>query len=384
MNASPETIALLTRAVVWGALPLGLLLGAVAQASRFCVRGGIADWVTIGAPARLLSWLLAVAVGAALVQAMAAGGVFDASRTLAWAERLPWFSCLAGGLLFGIGMMVAPGCPQRCLVKAGMGDLRAAFTLLVIAVVAIFTLRGVLAGPRVSLFDSLGTSLGRPQDLGSLLGGALSVSPGLLRTLFTGLVVAAVGALAWRHRARLDRLSVIGGIGVGLLLAAALWLTGRVGFVAEHPETLDAAWLGTQGRRPEGLSFVSPLANTLDLLMLWSDKNTVATFGVVLAIAVVLGSHLSARWRGDWKVESFRTPQDLGASVAGGALMGFGGVTALGCSVGNGVTGVALLSTGSLLAVVGMVAGALLVLRYQARSDAAREALAARPAADVG
>ena len=383
MNATPETVALLTRAVVWGGLVLGLVLGAIAQPSRFCVRGGIADWVAAGRPARLLSWLLAIAVGAVLVQAMAAAGVFDAGRTLAWNERLPWFSCLAGGLLFGIGMMVAPGCPQRCLVKAGMGDLRAALTLLVIAIVGIFTLRGVLAGPRVGLFDSLSVSLGRPQDLGSLVGGWLGIGAGTLRAAVTALLAAGVAALAWRHRARLDRLSLLGGIGVGLVLAAALWLTGRIGFVAEHPETLDAAWLGTQGRRPEGLSFVAPLSNALDLLMLWSDKNTVATFGVMAAAGVVLGSHLAARWRGEYRLESFRTPRDLGATVTGGALMGFGGVTALGCSVGNGVTGVALLSTGALLAVAGMVAGALLVLRYQARSDAAREALGSPAAADA-
>ncbi len=382
MNATPETLVLLTRTVVWGALPLGLLLGAVAQASRFCVRGGIADWVTFGGPARLLSWLLAVAVGAVLLQGMVAGGVFDATKALAGHERLAWFSCLAGGLLFGIGMMVAPGCPQRCRVKAGMGDLRAALTLLVIAVVAVFTLRGVLAGVRVTACDSRSVSLGRPQDLGSVLGAALGVSAGTVRAALTALLAAGIGALAWRFRARLDRWSVIGGLGVGVLLAVAFWLTGRVGFVAEHPETLDAAWLGTQGRRPEGLSFVAPLANTLDLLMLWTDKNTVATFGVVLAVGVVAGSHVSARLRGEWRVESFRTPQDLGATLSGGALMGFGGVTALGCSVGNGVTGLALLSTGSLLAVAGMVAGALLVLRYQARSDAAREAeaLSARTA----
>lgn len=383
MNATPETLAFLTRAVVWGALPLGLLLGAVAQASRFCVRGGIADRVTTGSPARLMSWLLAVGVGAVLLQGMAAAGVFDATRTLAWAERLPWFSCLAGGLLFGIGMMVAPGCPQRCLVKAGAGDLRAAATLLVIAVVGIFTLRGVLAGVRVTGFDSLSVSLGRPQDLGSLLGGFAGVSAATARAAVTAIVVAAIGALAWRHRARIDRLSWIGGIGVALVLAGAFWLTGRIGFVAEHPDTLEAAWLGTQAKRPEGLSFVAPLSNTLDLLMLWTDKNTVLTFGVVLALATILGSHLSARVRGEWKVESFRSPQDLGAAVLGGSLMGFGGVTALGCSVGNGVTGLALLSTGSVLAVIGMVAGALLVLKYQARSDAAREALSAQPRTDA-
>ncbi|KQT13017.1 YeeE/YedE family protein [Ramlibacter sp. Leaf400] len=369
MNATPETLAFLTRAVVWGALPLGLLLGAVAQSTRFCVRGGIADWVTFQGPARLFSWVLAIAVGAVLLQSMIGLGLFDAGRTLAWNERLLWFSALAGGLLFGIGMMLAPGCPQRCLVKAGAGDLTAGVTLLVIAVVAVMTLRGILAVPRVGLFDSLSVTLSHPQDLGSLLGGALATPAGLVRAALTALLVAGTALFAWRARRQLDAAAWAGGLGVGLVLALAFYLTGRVGFVAEHPETLDPAWLGTQGKRPEGLSFVAPLANALDLLTLWTDKNTVATFGVMLSLGIVLGSHASARWRGEYQVESFATVRELRHSVVGGALMGFGGVTALGCSVGNGVTGAALLSTGSVLAIVGMVVGTVLVLKWQARSD---------------
>lgn len=377
MNATPETIQLLTRLVVWGALPLGLLLGAVAQATRFCVRGGIADSVTFGGHSRLFAWLASIAAGAVLLQGMIAFGVFDATRALAWSERLPWFSCLAGGFLFGIGMMVAPGCPQRCLVKAGSGDYTAALTLLVIAVTGIMTLRGVLAVPRTSLFDAFSVSLGKPQDLGTLLGGAVGLSAGAMRAALTVLLVAAVGATGWKLRGRIETAQWLGGIGVAVVLALAFWLTGRVGFVAEHPETLDAAWLGTQGRRPEGLSFVSPLANTLDLLMLWTDRNTVATFGVILALGVVVGSFISSRIRGDWVVESFRTTNDLMAVLGGGALMGFGGVTALGCSVGNGVTGAALLSTGSLLAIVGMVAGTVLVLKVQAARYEKAQATAA-------
>lgn len=378
MNATAETLELLTRLVVWGALPLGLLLGVVAQATRFCVRGGIADWVTYQGPARLFSWVLSIAVGAVLLQSMIGLGVFDATRALAWNDRLLWFSALAGGLLFGIGMMLAPGCPQRCLVKAGSGDLTAWVTLLVIAVVGVMTLRGLLAVPRTGLFDSFAVSLGRPQDLGSVVGAALGAPAGVVRAAFTALVVAGTAVFAWRVRRQLDAGAWVAGAGVGLVLALAFYLTGRIGFLAEHPETLEQAWLGTQGRRPEGLSFVSPLANALDLLTLWTDRNTVATFGVVLALGIVLGSFASARWRGEWRVESFATPGDLGRSVVGGTLMGFGGVTALGCSVGNGVTGAALLSAGSLLAIVGMVAGTVLVLRFQARAD---EQAQAAPAA---
>jgi uncharacterized protein len=158
---------------------------------------------------------------------------------------------------------------------------------------------------------------------------------------------------------------------VGLLVAAAFYLTGKIGFLPENPETLEPAWLGTQSKRPEGLSFSAPLGHALDLLTLWSDKATVATFGVMVALGVLLGAFVTAKLRGDFKLESFRTPGELGAHSAGALLMGFGGITALGCSLGNGVTGMALLSSGALLATVGITAGAWLALKRKAPSAAA-------------
>jgi hypothetical protein len=148
-------------------------------------------------------------------------------------------------------------------------------------------------------------------------------------------------------------------------VAVAYFLTGSVGFLAEHPQTLEAAWLGTATHRPEGLSFTAPIGNALDLLTLWTDKSTVATFGVMLSLGVVIGSFASAKWRSEFKLESVRTPRELGAHVTGGVLMGFGGITAAGCSVGQGVTGMAMLSTGAVLAVAGIVAGALLALKLR-------------------
>jgi hypothetical protein len=163
----------------------------------------------------------------------------------------------------------------------------------------------------------------------------------------------------------------IGGIAVGLLLGAAFVLTGFVGYLAENPETLEPAWLGTQSHRPEGLSFAAPLGHALDLLTLWTDQSTVATFGVMVALGVLVGSFASAKWRGDFHLETFKTPREMGAHALGALLMGFGGVTALGCSIGNGVTGLALLSCGSALAVAGICAGAWLALAQRVKREAA-------------
>lgn len=364
----------LTQAVVWGGLVLGLLLGAVGQATRFCVRGAIADWLVLRSPGRLVSWLLAVAVGAVSLQVLISAGSFDASRTIFWGERFPWASYAIGGLLFGYGMILAGGCPQRCLVKAGSGNLKALVTLVFVAIVSLMTLRGAFAGIRVNYLDALNIGLGGSQDLGSLTARAVPVSAGFARWIFSFAIVAGVLLLAWRVRTALSRAHWLGGIAVGLLVAAAFFLTGHVGFLAEHPETLEPAWLGTQSHRPEGLSFAAPAAHALDLLTLWSDKGTVATFGVTLALGVLLGAFVTAKLRGDFRLESFRTPGELGSHAAGAALMGFGGVTALGCSLGNGVTGLAMLSSGSLLAVAGICAGAWLALSVQRRAATARPA----------
>lgn len=361
--------ALLTNLVVGGGLLLGIFLGVVGQSTRFCIRGAIADWVIFRGPARLVSWLLAIGVGAVCLQVLISAGLLDAGRTLAWSDRVVWLSYLVGGVLFGYGMVLSGGCPQRCLVKAGSGNLKAAAALLVLAIVALMTLRGAFAGLRANHLDGVSLVLAGPQDLGGILSRVTGLEAGALRWTLSGLLLAVALAYAWRVRRMLDAAHWVGGIGVGLLLAAAFVVTGSIGFIAEHPDTLEPAWLGTQSRRPEGLSFSAPLAGALDLLTLWTDRGTVLTFGVAMVVGVLAGSHLSARWRGEFRLESFTSPKELVSHAGGAVLMGFGGVTAVGCSLGNGVTGLALMSVGSMLAVTGIVGGAWLALAAQMRDS---------------
>lgn len=362
LSLNPESAL---SAVLWGGLAIGLLMGAAGQSSRFCVRGAIADWYARGDRGRMASWVLAVAVAMAGTQLLIGLQVFDATQALAWNRRLPWASCALGGLMFGAGMVLAAGCPQRSLVKAGAGNLRAIVTLLVAAVSAQMALRGVFAQARASTVDTWALELGGPQDLGSLGATTLGAvaSPAAVRTAVLLLLLALMAAWLWRQRASLRPVQWVGSVVVGLLVPAAWWLTGWVGYLAEHPETLEAAWMGTQSRRPEALSFTAPIAHGLDLLTFWSDQNTLASFGVLVCLGVVLGSLVSASLRGDFRLESFDNARELRNHLVGGVLMGVGGVTALGCSVGQGLTGLAMLSAGAFIAVTGIVLGALLVLR---------------------
>ncbi|MBC7603302.1 MAG: YeeE/YedE family protein [Ramlibacter sp.] len=356
----------ITQFVLWGGFVLGLIFGAAGQWSRFCVRGAIADWVVFRGKSRFISWMLAVAVAAIGTQLLVSLNLFDATRSLAWSNRLAWVSCLVGGAIFGYGMVLAGGCPQRSLVKTGAGDLKSLITLIATAIAALMTLRGLFASVRVDALDVWSVTLATPQDFGSLAG-AYGAPATVVRWVLVAALAAFAGTLWWRNRATLDKGHWIGGIAVGLLVPAAWLITGYWGFIAEHPETLEPAWLGTQSRRPEGLSFVAPMGQALDLLTLWSDKNTVATFGITAALGVLIGSFVTATLRRDFRVESFQNSGTLVSHLAGGMLMGFGGVTALGCTIGQGLSGIAMLSLGSVIAVTGIVAGAVVALQIAVR-----------------
>ncbi|WP_119152903.1 YeeE/YedE family protein [Caldimonas tepidiphila] len=364
MQADPSLPAL-TSLVVLGGLLLGALLGALAQATRFCTMGALADWFTYRDPSRLLAWLLAVAVAALGAGALVTSGALDAARSIYLAPRLAWLSALAGGAVFGFGMVLASGCPQRALVRAGAGNLKALVTLLAVAVAAQMTLRGLLALPRTRVLDPWSVTLAGPQDLPSILSRWGAGAPEALRWTLLALLALATAGLMWRRRAALERSHWIGGLGVGLLVVAAWALTGHFGHLAEHPDTLEAAWLGTQSGRPEAFSFVGPLAHGLELLTLWTDRSVAASFGVTVALGVALGSAASALLRREFRWEAFRSTEDLSNHLIGGMLMGFGGVTALGCSIGQGVSGLSLLSAGALLAVAGIALGARAALRWQ-------------------
>lgn len=307
-----------------------------------------------------------MAVAAAGTLGLIELGWLDATRTVAWSDRFLWLSYIAGGTLFGIGMVLASGCPQRSLVKAGAGSLKSWVTLLVAAVAAEMTLRGVLADPRVRWLDAASLQLSHPQDLGSMLSSWLGASSAAWRWAVLALLLVTAGVLLWRTRGAMERSHWIGGALVGLLVPLCWALTGHVGFIPEHPDTLEAAWMGTYSHRPEALTFAAPVAHSLDLLTLWSDRNNTVSFGVTVTLGVLLGSVTSALLRKEFHVEVFRSAEDMSNHLLGGLLMGFGGVTAMGCSIGQGISGLSLQSAGACLAVAGIVAGAWLTLRFQA------------------
>ena len=95
------------------------------------------------------------------------------------------------------------------------------------------------------------------------------------------------------------------------------------------------------------------------------DKSLAPTFGIMAALGVIVGSFAHAKISGGFRWESFANVEDLANHMIGGVLMGFGGVTALGCTVGQGISGFSTLALGSILTFLAIIAGSAATMKYQ-------------------
>lgn len=348
-------LATLTKEVLGAFFLGGLLLGVISQRTHFCTMGAISDVVHLGDWTRARQWLCAIGVAMIGFAALSDLGLIDPSKTLYASSRLMWLSSLVGGLMFGYGMVIASGCGNKTLVRIGGGNLKSLVVFVVMGISAFATLKGITAVLRVNTVDTVFWEMPNGANLH-----ALGV-PGL------GYALGAV--LLWlvlRHKDFRTFDSLLAGLGVGSLVVAMWWVSGHLGFVPEHPETLDAVYLATNSGRIEALNFVAPVAYTLDWLMFYSDASKVLSAGVAAVAGVLLGSAASAMQNRTFRWEGFANPRDLGQHLLGSVLMGVGGVTAIGCTFGQGLSGISTLSLNSVMALAAIVLGAVVSLRQQA------------------
>jgi uncharacterized membrane protein YedE/YeeE len=348
-------LAAINSTVLWSGLAIGAALGAAMQRFHFCTMGAVADIVNFADWSRMRMWLAAIGVGMLGVAGMTALGWIAPAKSLYGGNQILWLSNIVGGLLFGFGMVIAGGCGSRTLTRLGAGNLKALVVFLVLGITAYMSMKGVLGVLRVNTLDTAAIAV-KSQSMVAAAGPWLGAAAGLGLLAFV---------LARQQGRSVDVLG--GGVLVGLLVCAAWFVSGKLGYVAEDPNTLEEVFVGTNSGRMEALSFVAPVAYILDLLMLWSDKSRVLTFGITVALGMIAGSALHALVTRTFRWEGFTSTEDLVNHMAGGALMGFGGVLAGGCTVGQGLSGLSVLSIGALLTFVSIVAGAWLALGYQTR-----------------
>lgn len=350
------------------AFVLAFVFGAVANRVNFCTMGAVTDVVNFGDWRRMRMWVLAIAVAIAGAGVLRATGTVDLSKSIYTGVSVAWVSALVGGFLFGFGMTLSSGCGSKTLIRAGAGNLKSWVVLFVLGIAAYMTLKGLFAVWRTAVLDPWKLDFTRfgvtTSDLPALLGAA---GLGAAAKIWVPVVIV-LALLAYVFKDREFRTSpelIVGGLIVGLVIVGGWYISGHVGYLAEDPATLEEKFVATNSGRLESYSFTSPVAYTLELLMFWSDQSRIVTFGIAGVLGMLAGSFAYALISRTFRWEGFGSVEDVANHIVGGIFMGFGGVTALGCTIGQGLTGISTLAVGSFLAFGAIIAGCVAAVHYQ-------------------
>jgi uncharacterized membrane protein YedE/YeeE len=338
--------------VIIAGLVIGLIYGSVGLLSGFCLMSSMRGFLAGGDGRLARSYALAIAVAIAASQFLAGNGVVDLGKSI---YLQPTFSVpvlFLGGLLFGYGMVLSNGCGSRALVLLGRGNLRSFVVVIVLAIAAQMTLKGLIAPARIALVQASQTAV-NANSLPSLLA-TLGLAESLARALAAAVVVVALILFAFAHPAfRRSPGQIAAGIIVGLLVAGGWYVTGYLGADDFNPVPVTS------------LTFVAPIADALQYAML--STGLTLNFGIATVAGVLTGSLATALATGRFHLEGYSSPRHMLRSASGAALMGIGGVMAFGCSIGQGLTGVSTLALGSFVAVAGILLGTTAGLRGSLR-----------------
>lgn len=330
--------------VLWLGLAIGFVFGACGQITGFCLQRGLVQRWSGQDGYKLQGFAIALAVALAGTQLLDYTGQVNLSRSLYLMPSYSWLLLPLGGLMFGYGMGLANGCGARALVLLGQGNLRSLVVVLCLGIAAYMTLTGIVAPLRIAL------------------GGATTISPAALtfpngwaRALVVLASVVVLTIYALRKRGPGSRgTDLVGGAVVGLLVIAGWFVTGSIGADDFDPVPVVS------------LTFVAPIGDTVQYAMIATGMSL--RFGIAVVAGVVAGAFLSALLRRESRLEGFESPRHMLRYVAGGTLMGCGGALALGCSIGQGLTGLSTLSYSSALSALAILAGARLAWLAQSRA----------------
>ena len=333
-----------------------LVFGVVANKTHFCIMGSISDWVNMGSRVRFRAWMLSIGIAILGSQAMVQLGWVDLDGTMYRSANFGLAGFLIGGLLFGIGMTLGAGCGQRTLVRVGGGNLKSLVVLIVMAITAYATLRGLLAPVRIDVFGPLSIDLEAQeitsQGIETILAHLVGASGQTMAVIVA--LVLGLGAIIYALKDKDFRASadnILAGVTIGVLVVGAWYVTGVIGNDDFEPVPVEA------------LTFVAPTGNTVNYLMTWTGAEI--NFGIAVVLGMIVGSFLYAISSGNFRVEAFANRADMRNHLIAGVLMGFGGVLSFGCTIGQGVSGMSTLALGSLVALLSIMLGSALTMKVQ-------------------
>lgn len=369
-----------------GAFVLAFILGAVANKTNFCTMGAVSDMVNMGDYGRFRAWLLAISVALIGVVILEFGGLIDLGSTFPpYREtRIIWVENLLGGILFGIGMTLGSGCGNKTLIRVGGGNLKSIAVFIVIGVIA-FYMNNPFPGTDQTIYSvlfyewvsPLAISLQSQSDLGSLINSenALTVR------LVVGLILAALVLIyifkSAEFRSNFD--NILGGLVVGLVVLGAWYLSDNinidadgemynlVGYYDEWEMLADSDEGKPSVSRPlstQSFTFINPIAQTYGYTASGFESRNM-TFGLFAVAGVVLGSLLWSLLSKSFRIEWFVNFKDFFNHFIGAVLMGIGGTLALGCTVGQAITGISTLAVGSFITFAAILFGSALTMKMQ-------------------
>jgi len=356
---------------LWSTFIIAFILGVVVNKTNFCTMGAVSDLVNMGDAGRLRAWILAATVALIGVMLLEALGRVDLSSTLPpyRGSEFMWGRYILGGLLFGIGMTFASGCGNKTLIRIGGGNIKSIFVFVVIAIIAYYMVDPFKELPATwyqtyfsPWLGEASISLSTPQDLGSIVGNWFNVEPLTMRLIVGGIVaVIALRYIFGSADFRESGDNIFAGVVIGLIVMLAWYVTSNVAvttedgsfsmtqFYGEWDMMMDSdagkPKNGSTNLQAQSFTFISPIGQMFGYIGS-SFSSAFMTFGVVSVLGVIFGSFLWSLVTRSFRVEWFNSFKDFYMHMIGAVLMGFGGVLGLGCTVGQGISGVSTLALG--------------------------------------
>ena len=327
--------------LIGSGLAIGLIFGITGQLSGFCLNRALKEYWQSGALHKAQSFVLALCVATIGTQALAQFEFIDLSKSLYRGPTFSWLLVPLGGVMFGFGMMLANGCGARSLVLCAQGNLRSFVVLLCLGISAFMTLTGVLGPLRQAL-----------NQMTAVSGASISDLPVAAQAWLVTIVLICLFVFSfWKLNLLKYKKDLFAGFMVGLLIVAGWFSTGWLAFDEFEPVNLVS------------LTFIAPIGETIQYSMIATGAKL--SFGVTVVLGVLLGSFLLAWLRKGLHLQGFSSPKEMLRYIAGGILMGVGGSLALGCSIGQGLTGLSTLALSSVVAAAGILIGARLCFYRQ-------------------
>lgn len=372
--------------LLWSTFAIALVMGAVVNKTNFCTMGAVSDWVNMGDTGRLRAWVLAIAIGVLGVTALEAAGLVNVGSTFPpyRQNNLVWLENVVGGVLFGIGMTLASGCGNKTLVRIGGGNLKSVMVLGVIGLIAYFMVNP-FPGSDKTLYSTLfypwthpaAVALSTNQDLGAMLFGDRVATGRMVAGGVIGVLLLAWAFKSADFRGSFD--NILGGLVVGLAVLAAWYVTSNIkvdaggdilslqAYVQDWDLYAPAEAVRPAAAGPlasQSFTFINPMGQALGYAAS-GFNHTLLTFGVMALAGVLAGSLLWSLVSRSFRIEWFASVRDFANHLVGAILMGFGGVLAMGCTIGQGVTGFSTLALGSILTFVAIVLGSASTMKVQ-------------------